>query len=645
MSEAIIRVGCASLNQTPLDWEGNSERIVQAICAARKLGVGVLCLPELCVSGYGCEDMFLAPWVTREAMKQVIDVLAPQSKGIAVAVGLPVERAGCRFNCMAMLCDGTLVGISAKQFLANDGIHYERRWFDPWTGGTATLEFEQGERVPFGELVFSFGGIRAGFEICEDAWVEERPGLRLSAAGASLVLNPSASHFAFGKREVREGLVLEGSRSFGANVLFANLLGNEAGRAIYDGSTLIASGGRVVAEGARFSFHDHTLCTADVKVDPSRTGQASFGGVVDVPFVVPETGGPATTALASRGRRDQNHEFCRAASLGLFDYLRKARAKGYVISLSGGVDSAACAVLVAHMVRASLAELGQAGLRERLSDVPLGQDPDRFVRELLVTVYQATSSSSDITRDAAREVAMALGAEHHLFDVEPIVAQYRAHGEATLGRPVQWETDDVPLQNIQARVRAPGVWLVANLRGMLLCSTGNRSEASLGYMTMDGDTAGGVSPIAGVDKNFLRSWLRWMESSGVAGFGPIPALSAVNQQEPSAELRPSRDGEPQKDEEELMPFEILDALERLFLVERSEPGACLAQLCAAFPQRDPLHLEQWTERFFRLWTQNQWKRERLAPSFHLDGHSVDPKSWCRFPILNGGLPLKKEPRS
>ena len=99
-------------------------------------------------------------------------------------------------------------------------------------------------------------------------------------------------------------------------------------------------------------------------------------------------------------------------------------------------------------------------------------------------------------------------------------------------------TDDVALQNIQARVRSPGVWMLANLRGALLASTSNRSEAAVGYATMDGDTSGGISPIAGIDKAFLRRWLRWLETTGPQGLGPIPALQAVNVQEPTAELRP-----------------------------------------------------------------------------------------------------------
>src|SRR3569832_2857875 len=121
-----------------------------------------------------------------------------------------------------------------------------------------------------------------------------------------------------------------------------------------------------------------------------------------------------------------------------------------------------------------------------------------------------------------------------------------------LGRPLGWATDDIALQNIQARVRSPGAWMIANLRNALLLSTSNRSEAAVGYATMDGDTSGGLSPIAGIDKAYLRRWLAWMESTGPLGIGPLPALRAINVQAPTAELRPAE--RKQTDEEDLMPY-------------------------------------------------------------------------------------------
>jgi NAD+ synthase (glutamine-hydrolysing) len=262
-------------------------------------------------------------------------------------------------------------------------------------------------------------------------------------------------------------------------------------------------------------------------------------------------------------------------------------------------------------------------------------DERAIVRQLLTTVYQATRNSSATTRDAARQVAEAVGSEHVEFDVEAIVGKYLEQAARALGRPLAWATDDVALQNIQARVRSPGAWLLANVRNALLLATSNRSEAAVGYATMDGDTSGGLSPIAGIDKAFIRHWLRWLEKQGPDGHPPIPALSAVNVQAPTAELRPPAAG--QTDEADLMPYELLDAVERFAIRDKHSPREVLRQVRPRFPQYDARQLAAWIERFFRLFSRNQWKRERYAPSFHVDDESLDPKTWCRFPILSGGF--------
>ncbi|MEM6330533.1 MAG: nitrilase-related carbon-nitrogen hydrolase, partial [Planctomycetota bacterium] len=269
----LITLGAACLNQTPLDWDGNHRRIVAAIDQARRQNVGLLCLPELCVSGYGCEDMFFSAGVQQTALEQLA-VLAEQTRGIAVAVGLPVYYESSLYNTAALLVDGRLVGIVGKQFLASDGIHYEPRWFRRWPAGVVGEIEVAGRGCPIGDLLFEVGGVRVGFEICRDAWVAARPGARLAKRGADVILNPSGSHFAFGKQEVRKRFVLEGSRAFGASFVYCNLLGNESGRAIYDGGALIAAGGQMVAEGPRFTYADCELTTATVDIAQTRRARS-----------------------------------------------------------------------------------------------------------------------------------------------------------------------------------------------------------------------------------------------------------------------------------------------------------------------------------------------------------------------------------
>jgi NAD+ synthase (glutamine-hydrolysing) len=647
----LLRVAAATLNQTPLDWDGNRAHIIAAIEEARAEGVSVLCLPELCISGYGCEDAFLSPGTQAMALALLEEIL-PYAHGIVVSVGLPLFHNKALFNTCALLVDGKLAGFVAKRALSGDGIHYEPRWFKPWPAGMRTTVSVFGQSVPLGDIFFDCSGIRLGFEICEDAWVAQRRGAELALTGVDLILNPSASHFAFGKQEIRRRLVLEGSRAFGVSYVYANLLGNEAGRAIYDGDALIATSGRVLAQAQRFSYADHALISAVIDVDLTRVQHAALsasqprvasapGECVFAEFPFPAIGSDVSQAAVAEWERSpalKEEEFARAIALGLFDYCRKSRARGFVVSLSGGADSAAVASLIGLMVRFAVRELGLDGFAERFEHM---EGLSRLITErelvsaLLTTAYQSTRNSSHVTRQAAAEVARALGATHLELDVEPLVNSYVSTIQKALGRELDWQRDDLALQNIQARVRAPTVWLLANLNSALLLSTSNRSEAAVGYATMDGDTAGGLSPIAGIDKAFLRRFLVWLEERGPHGFGPIPELSVVNVQAPTAELRPP--SATQTDEADLMPYEVLDAIERAAIRDKQSPREVLIVIRAQFTQYTAQELWLWLDRFFRLWSRNQWKRERYAPSFHVDDESLDPKTWCRFPILSGGF--------
>lgn len=644
----LIRVGAGVLNQTPLDWDGNRRRIVEAVAEARRRDVSLLCLPELCVTGYGCEDAFHSAHVQRTAF-DVLTSLLPETRGMIVSLGLPLAVGGGLFNTACLAVDGRLLGFAAKQNLAGEGIHYEPRWFKPWPADVrTTIRYGDGE-FPVGDLIFDVGGVQLGFEICEDAWVPNRPGGELAQRGVDVILNPSASHFAFGKHDVRQRFVLEGSRAFRVGYLYANLLGNESGRAIYDGDALIASDGRLLAANTRFSFAEMQLIDAVIDIDATRTSRArspSFRPLIrpepacvraafDFPHVAPAESEPLPAAW-ERGEQIKEEEFSRAESLAFFDYLRKSRSRGFVVSISGGADSAAVSALVWIMVRLGVGELGREEFVRRLpyiAELAAASDERAIVRYLLTCAYQATRNSSTTTREAARDVATAIGAEFLEFDVDRLVQEYIGLVSSALGRELSWSRDDLALQNVQARVRAPSVWLLANLRGALLLSTSNRSEAAVGYATMDGDTAGGLSPIAGIDKAFLRRWLRWLETHGPAGVGPLPALSAVNCQPPTAELRPP--SAKQTDEDDLMPYDVLDDIERAAIRDKLGPAEVLERLRTQHTHA-PEQLRFWVERFFRLWCRNQWKRERYAPSFHLDDENLDPKTWCRFPILSGG---------
>ncbi|WP_205504087.1 NAD(+) synthase [Rufibacter psychrotolerans] len=611
-----MKLAGAALNQTPLDWDNNLRNIKSAIEQAKEQNVDLLCLPEMSIPGYGCEDLFLSEWVALECFERLLEI-KEWCDGVIVCVGLPIRLNNTTYNTACVIKDRQILGFTAKQFLANDGVHYEPRWFSSWVPNTVE-QFEMlGQTYQIGDLIYEHQGVKFAFEICEDAWRNaNRPAYRHKPKGVQLIINPSASHFAMSKTDVRYHLVVDASREFECTYLYVNLLGNEAGKMIYDGEIIIAQNGNVVLRNQLLSFKSVDFECAEV----------SFENPLPL------------TAVQPLPPVDENIEFISAISLALFDYLRKSRSRGFVLSLSGGADSSLCAVAVAEMVRRAVAEIGLEEFVQKTNcltpeELPIfGQFSgdalrNALVGKLLVTAYQGTVNSSDDTYRSAEELAKSIGAVFYNWTIDEEVRSYRDKIEHAIGRELTWEQDDLTLQNIQARVRAPGIWMLANLRNSLLLATSNRSEASVGYATMDGDTAGSISPIAGVDKAFIRQWLVWAQLQlGYEG------LQYVNNLQPSAELRPLE--KTQTDEEDLMPYPLLNQFERLAFYNRLSPQQVFQELKGTYPDDQ---LRQFIQRFYSLWSRNQWKRERYAPAFHLDDYNVDPRSWLRFPILSGGF--------
>lgn len=644
-----IRLAAATVNQIPLDWTGNTDRILKTIAEAKQQQVTALCVPELAITGYGCEDMFLSAHTWKMAWQQLQRIL-PETSSILVTVGLPVYFNNGVYNCVAVIADKQLLGLVPKQHLAGDGLHYEPRWFRAWPEDQAS-ELQMNQSIPFGDLLFDIDGVRYGLEICEDAWVAGRPGNRMAERGVDVILNPSASHFAFDKHEVRKRFVLEASRAFAVSYVYANLLGNEAGRAVYDGGSMIAEDGQLVAIGSRFGFHDHELTIADVDVDLARTRKATIHAMPadvteenqyllvhsDAKLAVPAKAKPSV-AVSPEDVDSKSDEFTRAISLALFDYMRKSYSRGFVVSMSGGADSSAVGVLVRCMAERAIDQLGWDGFCQRLNYLPELKNEtniDGAMHVLFVGVYQGTRNSSETTLNAAKEVTTSIAGAWHQLDIDALVEGYRDTIAKALGHELTWQDHDITLQNIQARTRSPSIWMFANLRNALLLSTSNRSEAAVGYATMDGDTSGGLSPIAGIDKAFLREWLVTMETTGAGECPAIPELKLVNQQQPTAELRPAQ--YEQTDEGDLMPYPLLDQIEELAIGNKLSPGEILETLMGGECTYSKDQLVEWISRFFRLWTRNQWKRERYAPSFHVDDRNLDPRTWCRFPILSSGF--------
>ncbi|MEJ2004191.1 MAG: nitrilase-related carbon-nitrogen hydrolase, partial [Cyclobacteriaceae bacterium] len=293
-----LKLAAGTVNQTPIDWESNKANILELIGNARDQDVDILCLPELCITGYGCEDLFLGEWIYEKAF-EILEEIIPECHGITVAISLPLAYDTRHYNTTCLVSDGKPVGIYAKQFLALDGVHYEPRWFSPWPAGKENMIQVCGTHVPVGDVTFKIHGVHIGFEICEDAWRANRPACRLVEKGVNLILNPSASHFAFGKTLLREELIVTSSENFKCTYVYANLLGNEAGRMIYDGEMLIAHHGKLAARNKWLSFQRHQLLTAAIDI-----GNES----ADVPEPVEYD-------------RSKETEFVQASALALLDYM------------------------------------------------------------------------------------------------------------------------------------------------------------------------------------------------------------------------------------------------------------------------------------------------------------------------------------
>ncbi|MDH5476114.1 MAG: NAD+ synthetase, partial [Cyclobacteriaceae bacterium] len=457
-----LKIAGAALNQTPIDWQNNLKNISDAILKAQQQQVDLLCFNELTITGYGCEDLFLSNWLPKKALQKLEEII-PLCQNITICVGLPIRINNKVYNCVAVIQNQKLLGITAKQNLPSDGVHYEFRWFTPWKRGEIKSFEYLGDSYDIGDIIYTINDVKIGFEICEDAWVDDRPACRLIEREVELILNPSASHFAFGKSDNRKLLFSKSSQKFNCTYLFVNLLGNEAGKMIYDGQTLITKGGEILATNELLSFNDFVFTTSTIDFDKKNNPQ------------------PIPPTLS------KNEEFAKSVSLGLFDYLRKSKSKGFVISLSGGADSATCAVLVAHMIKIGIQTLGANRFLKALgrADIEITDDfsiektEKKITAQLLTCAYQGTIHSSLTTFNAAKTLAESLGATFHHWTIDEAINTYTGKIENVLGRKLSWEKDDLALQNIQARSRSPIIWMLANIENKLLITTSNRSEGDV----------------------------------------------------------------------------------------------------------------------------------------------------------------------
>jgi NAD+ synthase (glutamine-hydrolysing) len=520
-----MRVALAQVNTTVGDIQGNAMLAADWITRARGAGAQLVILPEQTLTGYPAEDLWLKPHFL-EAADRALEELARQVEGIVAMVGYP-ERNGATYNSVAVIADGGVQAQYRKLLLPNYSVFDERRYFEPGDG----------------PALIEVNGVRVGLTICEDIWYPGPPASVEALAGASLIVNPSASPYHRGKGVERERMIRNRARETGAAFAVCNLVGGQD-ELVFDGhSVVVSQGGETLARAPQF---EEDLVVCDVEVAPNPEAD---GGSVNVPMVarlqVPEPERPVDAKLAEV--LDSDAEIYAALTLGLRDYVRKNRFERVLVAVSGGIDSALVLLIAA----------------------------DALGPECVTGVVMPSPHSSSETQEDARSIIRNVGAELVELPIEEAMHAYEHvlgagasasdggsedHPGAESARELETGGPGTELaaENIQARIRGNLMMALSNQSGWLVLTTGNKSEMSVGYATLYGDMAGGFAVIKDVPKTLVYRLVRHRNS--VAGRDLVP--QSVLERAPSAELRPG-----QRDEDSLPPYSELDLVLEAYVEE------------------------------------------------------------------------------
>jgi len=578
----LLRIGLAQINPTVGDLDGNIARIRASIESARALGVDLLAFPEMVVPGYPPEDLLLKPAFIQGCIDRTRD-LAGDSRGMTVVVGT-LERDGDLYNSAAVLHDGRWVGTARKRYLPNYGVFDENRYF-------------MSERR---SVVFARGGTVFGVNVCEDIWLAGGPSEeQVIRGGAEVILNVSASPYHEGKADERRRMISTRAADNLSIVCYVNLVGGQD-EILFDGSSLILDeGGNVLAEGAAFA---EDLVVADVDLDevfnarlhdPRLRKERSLDDGEPLPrihldqFGTVNPGGAAVAtltkpALAERPPRvaqSVEAEVYAALTLGVHDYVVKNGFETVVLGLSGGIDSALTACIAADAL-----------------------GPKQVVGVSMPSPYTSAASLAD-----AEALAKALGIRLQTVPIRDVMAAYeKALAPAFDGKPA-----DTTEENLQARIRGNALMALSNKFGWLVLTTGNKSETSVGYSTLYGDTAGGFAVLKDVYKTQVYALSRWRNARTAV----IPENTLTRP--PSAELKPD-----QTDQDSLPPYDVLDDILRQYV----EEDRSIAEITREG------HDESLVRRVARMVDLSEYKRRQSPP-----GIKISPRAFGkdrRLPITN-----------
>src|SRR5437660_9493273 len=553
-----LAIALAQLNPTVGDVAGNAEKVRRARVIAADQGADLIIFPELFIAGYPPEDLVLKP-AFQAACRVAVEGLARETaSGPAVLVGAPWVDEGKLYNAYMLLAGGRIEAIRYKVDLPNYGVFDEKRVFVPGP-------------LP-GPIVLK--GVRIGIPVCEDIWGPDVVEC-IAETGGEILLVPNGSPYWRDKTATRLNIAVARVVESGLPLVYLNMVGGQD-ELVFDGASFGLNADRSFAFQLP-AFRETVVTTKWVRQEGTWRCLPSENAMI-------EEGDEADYA---------------ACVLGLRDYVDKNGFKGVVFGLSGGIDSALCAVMAVDALGA-----------ERVRCVML---PYRF--------------TAQVSLDDAAALARALGVQYDVLPIESAVLGL----EKALAPLLAGRARDITEENLQARARGTILMAISNKFGLMVVTTGNKSEMSVGYATLYGDMNGGFNPIKDLYKSevFRISALRntW-KPQGALGPDGVVIPQRVITKPPTAELR-----ENQKDQDTLPPYDVLDAiLERL--VEREEP---IADIVAAGFDRDTVM------RIDRMLNLAEYKRRQAAPGVKVTLRNFGRDR--RYPIVNKfrdpGTPLPK----
>ncbi len=571
---ALLRVALAQVDPTVGDLAGNAALIERAIAQARDGGAQLVVLPELALTGYPPEDLLLRSHFLA-ATRTALEGIAANVHGIVVLVGFP-ELDDDLYNSAAVLADGRAQAIYRKVRLPNYGVFDEQRYFQSGNGG-ALIEVD---------------GVLIGLTVCEDIWTPGAPETDEALAGAPLIVNLSASPYHAGKGVQRELMLAQRARDTLSAFAFCALVGGQD-ELIFDGHSVVVDHlGQTIARAAQFE-EDLLFCDVDVsaakaaRLRDTRHRAAARELRTVVPVIarlhtdVPPPVAPAPARLTEL--LEPEAEIYGALVLGTRDYVRKNGFTHTVLGLSGGIDSTLVALVAV----------------------------DALGADAVTCVTMPSPYSSTGTRSDAHELADRLGATLLELPIAGTMGVY----EEVLGDAFSGHAPDLTEENLQARIRGNLLMALSNKFGWLVLTTGNKSEMSVGYSTLYGDSAGGFAVIKDVPKTLVYRLTEWR--NGQAGDGVPPVPESVITRPPSAELRPD-----QRDDESLPPYDVLDAILAGYVEEDLGREALVARGLDAAT----------VDRVIRLVDLAEYKRRQQPP-----GIKITPKAFGRdrrMPITN-----------